>query len=316
MVCIIIHLVKNYYYPPTPHEGFTNGNKESIVSLADPPQDNTTQNTTERMHGYTDVHYQPDSYEFTPTSTITTKNLPDNIVEEKQVENIESNNGYQYENNNESIYDDDDDDDDDDESDSDSDSDSEDENGLNGIDPMNTIHFEYGQQNVSNTIMNRLNNNTIDLDTSGYFDENDDENNQTIAQQSIQLNDSMLENETVESSEPTTMITNTPETITNDIVSSCAKANANTPILPYGYTYFPHTTWDVPQKRPPVCTPKAQPTVVPIYTGGVPENALEIQSSMNHDLQPTTYTSTNNIPENNMTSNSFYNGHTSVVVSE
>ena len=99
----------------------------------------------------------------------------------------------------------------------------------------------------------------------------------------------------------------------NNVTKSCATQNANTPILPYGYTYFPHTTWAVPQKRPPVCTANTQPTVVPVYTGGVPESALEIQSSRNHYLPPTTYRSTNNVLEEKKTSNIFYPGHTSVV---
>lgn len=31
----------------------------------------------------------------------------------------------------------------------------------------------------------------------------------------------------------------------------------------------------MPQRRPPVCIPNGDPRITPVYTGGVPSNALE-----------------------------------------
>ena len=93
----------------------------------------------------------------------------------------------------------------------------------------------------------------------------------------------------------------------------CSVTHPNTPIIPYGYTYFPHTSWSVPQKRPPVCTPRAQPVVVPTYTSGVPESALEIQSSTNQYNPPTTYSSNNTIPKETRIANSYYPGYSSTI---
>jgi len=93
----------------------------------------------------------------------------------------------------------------------------------------------------------------------------------------------------------------------------CSVTHPNTPIIPYGYTYFPHTSWSVPQKRPPVCTPRAQPVVVPTYTSGVPESALEIQSSTNQYHPPTTYSSNNTIPKETRIANSYYPGYSSTI---
>ena len=42
-----------------------------------------------------------------------------------------------------------------------------------------------------------------------------------------------------------------------------------------GYVYLPSSFWSVPQKRPPACTPGNAPKVCPVYTDGVPEDALE-----------------------------------------
>jgi hypothetical protein len=76
-----------------------------------------------------------------------------------------------------------------------------------------------------------------------------------------------------------------------DDTDQCSvKALSSAPIMSYGNTYFPHTSWTVPQQRPPPCTANAQPLVMPVYTGGVPEGAMELQSSTNHQLLPTTYT--------------------------
>ena len=45
---------------------------------------------------------------------------------------------------------------------------------------------------------------------------------------------------------------------------------------PYGYTITEPSEWEVPHIRQPPCLPKQQPIVMPIYTSGVPTDALEI----------------------------------------
>lgn len=42
-----------------------------------------------------------------------------------------------------------------------------------------------------------------------------------------------------------------------------------------GYSYMPESHWEVPQRRPPVCIPSSDPFVTPVYTHGVPSNAVE-----------------------------------------
>ena len=48
---------------------------------------------------------------------------------------------------------------------------------------------------------------------------------------------------------------------------------------PYGYTITEPSQWDVPYARQPPCLPKKQPVVMPVYTEGVPMNALEVVKS-------------------------------------
>ena len=61
--------------------------------------------------------------------------------------------------------------------------------------------------------------------------------------------------------------------INSQTVNNMSKQN------PYGYTITEPKDWNVPYIRQPPCMPKQQPIVMPVYTDGVPMNALEIVSS-------------------------------------
>ncbi|HIB77539.1 MAG TPA: hypothetical protein EYO58_07990, partial [Flavobacteriales bacterium] len=243
----------------------------------DPPtQSFTTQSSRNKNTEYANVSYKPQSYTFTPTSTMTTTELQNSNLDENE---LQYNNSNDDDSNDDDSNDDDSNDDDSNDDDSNYDAYNNQHILLDGIDDDDSMdndnNTNYPERITTKTDMNDMNDMNVDMNT---------------------------ELSPIEDNLPNTNIT-----------ESCATANANTPILPHGYTYFPHTTWTVPQKRPPVCTAKTQPTVVPVYTSGVPESALEIQSSMTHHVPPTTYTSPNKVPEETVQSNSFYPGHTSVV---
>jgi hypothetical protein len=45
-------------------------------------------------------------------------------------------------------------------------------------------------------------------------------------------------------------------------------------LSPYGFTFMPNTLWSVPQQRPPVCAKTNKCEVCPVFTSGVPVDAL------------------------------------------
>ena len=63
------------------------------------------------------------------------------------------------------------------------------------------------------------------------------------------------------------------EQVTEEHVAEMYKTN------PYGYTITEPSQWDVPYARQPPCLPKEQPVVMPVFTDGVPMNALDVVPS-------------------------------------
>jgi hypothetical protein len=174
-------------------------------------------------------------------------------------------------------------------------------------------------------------NNAADSDTESDISENENECNATATATAIETTvtaetytDTYTDTtdttayvyaDTGDGTSNTTTSRAAAEVQPRDDTDQCsARALSSAPIMSYGNTYFPHTSWTVPQQRPPPCTANAQPLVMPVYTGGVPEGAMELQSSTNHQLLPTTYTGTSSSsaaaqPDTPATYRSYYPGY-------
>lgn len=71
-------------------------------------------------------------------------------------------------------------------------------------------------------------------------------------------------------------IKKTEEDITIAALKPRSQQSANSDSNHYGYTIHDPSTWGMPQRHAPVCMPKSHPEVMPVYTDGVPMQALEV----------------------------------------